>query len=973
MAFLLSLGFNAKAQDSSDPVKITMTSPSYENPVENLTMVWVLFNCEVNIPSNSSFNVENTANETIIAKAVKYDYTTYYLEFYRNEEKITITEPGDYTIVFPVGSIPTYADESVKNTTEHRITYTISERIDPFELIRVYPENNSAVDALTEVWVQFAGEVNISSRFNVENTVGETIKVKATRSGSYTTYYFTFYRVTLDENGLEVETKITAENPLKPGNYTIVIPEGSIHTYADESVKNPTEYRFTYTINAPAEPEPTPIYNVTPAENTAETAIEVPLQRIEFALVDKNTMLDPSFADGAVANIYKDDDFNTVYATGSLNSHESAYAMVVIKCELNEAGKYTVVIPAGAFTFNGEENTEIRLTYYVKEAEVLAYYSVSPAENTAETPIKDALVTSANHIKINLVKPQTGSFDPIIPDGTTVNVYKDDNFSQAYTQFNVTTDDNDWAMLNLRKQGSGRDCSESGKYIIVIPADTYTFDGLANEEIRLTYYIAPKVTPAENTPETPISEGGILTNGITINLISATEGSRLQIDPIPGDDRTVNIYKDDNFSEVYTVAKIADYHPSDYGAVYIQQSEGGKDCSENGKYTVVIPAGAYTFQDVANEEIRLTYYVGEAPELVFNMTFTPDPSQPVEYLYDNIYVEFPDYPGQNIEVDGSKQGAVYDASQNEVTIVVANAGNPAQLMVIQKINLPGEYTLSIPEGMLKVNNQAVPAFEVTYTIEGEEHFKIIETTPATEEQVEVLEYVEVTFESDQYYSNSGYRKGAAIIYDESSNQVATADMAHDSNDYRKVRFTLSEPIAISGNYTFKLQQGVLYYMGDMSIKNPEIKLNFTVDNPVDGYIYVNDQMGKGKLTLTADGLTFQEEELGSWAQEDLMTRSGVTYNKRFAYSIIGEKQASYDITYTWEDETSKQTTFEMAEEPTDGYVSFEGDIITGIDGIDAENAPVEYFNMQGIRVENPESGLYIRRQGNKTEKVVIKK
>ncbi|MDE5631218.1 MAG: hypothetical protein K2I54_00155, partial [Muribaculaceae bacterium] len=45
---------------------------------------------------------------------------------------------------------------------------------------------------------------------------------------------------------------------------------------------------------------------------------------------------------------------------------------------------------------------------------------------------------------------------------------------------------------------------------------------------------------------------------------------------------------------------------------------------------------------------------------------------------------------------------------------------------------------------------------------------------------------------------------------------------------------------------------------------------------------------------------------------------------------------------------------------------------TGIDGIVAdENAPVEYYNLQGIRVENPENGIFIRRQGNKTTKVAL--
>ena len=48
-------------------------------------------------------------------------------------------------------------------------------------------------------------------------------------------------------------------------------------------------------------------------------------------------------------------------------------------------------------------------------------------------------------------------------------------------------------------------------------------------------------------------------------------------------------------------------------------------------------------------------------------------------------------------------------------------------------------------------------------------------------------------------------------------------------------------------------------------------------------------------------------------------------------------------------------------------------IPTGIEDIEIEaNAPVEYFNLQGVRVANPENGLYIRRQGNKVSKVIVK-
>ncbi|MCM1077728.1 MAG: DUF4957 domain-containing protein [Bacteroides sp.] len=47
---------------------------------------------------------------------------------------------------------------------------------------------------------------------------------------------------------------------------------------------------------------------------------------------------------------------------------------------------------------------------------------------------------------------------------------------------------------------------------------------------------------------------------------------------------------------------------------------------------------------------------------------------------------------------------------------------------------------------------------------------------------------------------------------------------------------------------------------------------------------------------------------------------------------------------------------------------------SAINSIDADNsdAPVEYFNLQGIRVDNPANGIFIRRQGSKVSKVVVK-
>ena len=46
---------------------------------------------------------------------------------------------------------------------------------------------------------------------------------------------------------------------------------------------------------------------------------------------------------------------------------------------------------------------------------------------------------------------------------------------------------------------------------------------------------------------------------------------------------------------------------------------------------------------------------------------------------------------------------------------------------------------------------------------------------------------------------------------------------------------------------------------------------------------------------------------------------------------------------------------------------------TAIDAIGSDvNAPVEYFNLQGVRVNNPSNGIFIIRQGDKTTKAVIR-
>ena len=61
-----------------------------------------------------------------------------------------------------------------------------------------------------------------------------------------------------------------------------------------------------------------------------------------------------------------------------------------------------------------------------------------------------------------------------------------------------------------------------------------------------------------------------------------------------------------------------------------------------------------------------------------------------------------------------------------------------------------------------------------------------------------------------------------------------------------------------------------------------------------------------------------------------------------------------------------------------GWNSFtnivEVDATSGLEGVESDNTEVEYYTLQGVQVaiENLEQGIYIKKQGNKTEKVFIK-
>lgn len=126
----------------------------------------------------------------------------------------------------------------------------------------------------------------------------------------------------------------------------------------------------------------------------------------------------------------------------------------------------------------------------------------------------------------------------------------------------------------------------------------------------------------------------------------------------------------------------------------------------------------------------------------------------------------------------------------------------------------------------------------------------------------------------------------------------------------------------------------------------------------------------GVYTLSIDELSgaFKVLKNNAWGGSYITTD---VFTTDAEFVLENRDEAGYNIaiaeTYIWKNVVLTLT------EGDDVILSATAGTVSGIEGVEIEsNEAVEYFNLQGVRVENPENGLFIRKQGNKVAKVLVK-
>ena len=68
---------------------------------------------------------------------------------------------------------------------------------------------------------------------------------------------------------------------------------------------------------------------------------------------------------------------------------------------------------------------------------------------------------------------------------------------------------------------------------------------------------------------------------------------------------------------------------------------------------------------------------------------------------------------------------------------------------------------------------------------------------------------------------------------------------------------------------------------------------------------------------------------------------------------------------------TKDTYFELGGMDNGKYTANSSDIPTAIEEVGVDAGEAVYYNLQGVKVANPENGIFIKKQGNRTSKVVL--
>lgn len=225
-------------------------------------------------------------------------------------------------------------------------------------------------------------------------------------------------------------------------------------------------------------------------------------------------------------------------------------------------------------------------------------------------------------------------------------------------------------------------------------------------------------------------------------------------------------------------------------------------------------------------------------------------------------------------------------------------------------------------------------------------------------------------------ANDEYKAGeASYLLTVEKAPVANAiysGLIENADDWTIDNGTLPEGLTYiwSWDKSYKYLKASAYKGGNFAssatVTSPEIDLTGVTNAALSfnqvGNFFKGNMQTDVKVLVSVDGANFTELTVAPWPEADGWKPWVESSADLKAYD--GKK---IKVQFLYTSSTERAGTWEIKE-----FV-VTGDKSQGVADVEVvEDAPAVYYNLQGVRVENPENGLYIKVQGKKSSKVYIK-
>lgn len=346
---------------------------------------------------------------------------------------------------------------------------------------------------------------------------------------------------------------------------------------------------------------------------------------------------------------------------------------------------------------------------------------------------------------------------------------------------------------------------------------------------------------------------------------------------------------------------------------------------------------------------------------------------------------------KNVTIAATETANTYNLTDETATISLYNTFNNAQNYTVVEVLEGSELNV---EGFVSVHSgvaQIIPTR--VWSATGKEQVAAPVFTPAAgtvEEGTEVT-IACATEGAKIYYTLDGtvptaestlYDKAIVINEETTVKAIAIKEGMLDSRVV-EAKYIISKPVVITGDAQFNFEQPNTLEpaqetptaenasganIDGIKFTNNGVTVEFTAGS-VGTRLYYGYNTGVEARVYKTGTITITAPE-GNPIKKVEFTGAGIG-------NLSADNTPVADMTWASEAGVDKVVfTAVEGQETNNGRVDLKTIGVTleksGVENIDLDlNAPVEYYNLQGVRVMNPENGLYIRRQGNNVTKVIL--